>query len=92
MMATWSQVLKFYQQGEPIPTYTFARDDRCYKSFQERISAASIVIRVSANSRLKSQISAIETVIGLRQLSLHERVTKLSKVLDHGISLSKVLQ
>lgn len=91
MMGAWYQVLRFYQQGEPIPTYVFARDDRCYKTFVEALSAARMTIKVTASHRLKHQLHAIERVMGLRHLSLKERVMKLSKVLDEGIPLDTLL-
>ncbi|TIA91498.1 hypothetical protein E3P81_02000 [Wallemia ichthyophaga] len=91
MMACWSQVLCFYQQGEPIPTYVFARDDRCFKTFLESLSAAAITIKVSASHKLKFQLHAIEKIMALRQLSLKERVIKLSRVLDQGVRLETLL-
>ncbi|KAI3612582.1 hypothetical protein WG66_009907 [Moniliophthora roreri] len=84
MMAAWSSVLAAVDDGEPIPTSYFARDDRVYKVFAERLDKHENTIRRTASKRLKWQLRVLRAVIEGRNNTYRRRVELLAGELDTG--------
>ncbi|KAF8332775.1 uncharacterized protein EI90DRAFT_2918273 [Cantharellus anzutake] len=61
-MAAWSLVLRICPNCKPIPTYYFARDDRVYKAFAERVHEHREIIFKAASKRLRSQLKVLGKV------------------------------
>ena len=88
IMGVWSCVLTNVQ-AEPIPvshdhshtdrndeqhqTYYFARDDRVFKAFQERLQEYKSEISRTSSKRLKWQLRVLERALDGRMTSYHVR-------------------
>jgi len=83
MLAAWSTALESIQ-GEPIPSYYFARDDRVYKAFVDRLDKNKVVIQRSLNRRLKWQLRLLRKVLEGRTTAYHSKVDLLAGELDEG--------
>jgi len=83
MMAAWNLALASFP-GEPIPPYYFARDDRVYKVFTERLDRHREDINRRLNKRLKSQFSTLRTILQGRARSWHGKVDLLISELDEA--------
>jgi len=83
MLAAWSTVLNSIQ-GEPIPSYYFARDDRVYKAFVDRLDKHKVVIQRSLNRRLKWQLRVLQKALEGRTTAYHSKVDLLAGELDEG--------
>jgi len=70
--------------GEQIPTYYFARDDRVYKAFVERVQKNRTAIARSLTKRLKWQIRILEEVLEGRTQSYRSKVDILAIKLDES--------
>jgi hypothetical protein len=81
MMAAWNLALESFS-GEHIPPYYFARDDRVYRVFTERLDKHrdNIVRRLSG--RLKSQLASLRSNLQGRARSWHGKVELLEPELD----------
>lgn len=83
MMAAWNLALASFP-GEPIPPYYFARDDRVYRVFTERLDRHREDINRRLNKRLKSQFSTLRTILQGRARSWHGKVDLLISELDEA--------
>jgi hypothetical protein len=83
ILGTWSQVLEFVQTKQ-IPSYYFARDDRVYKAFVERVEEHKHEIQQSASKRLKWQIRLLRVILEGRNTTYHRKVETLQTELDEG--------
>ncbi|KAI0284950.1 hypothetical protein BGY98DRAFT_1146873 [Russula aff. rugulosa BPL654] len=83
MMAAWNLALASFP-GEPIPPYYFARDDRVYKTFTERLDRHREDVSRRLNKRLKSQFSTLRTTLEGRARSWHGKVDLLISELDEA--------
>jgi len=83
LMAAWSCVLDSIQ-GEPIPTYYFARDDRVFKAFQDRIHVHRANMARTLSRRLKWQIRVLEKVLEGRNTTYRSKIEHLAGELDEG--------
>ncbi|KAI0303224.1 hypothetical protein BC826DRAFT_1089604 [Russula brevipes] len=81
MMAAWSLALESFS-GEPIPAYYFARDDRVYRVFTERLDRNRDDINHRLNKHLKSQLTTLRTIIQGRARSWHGKVELLAAEFD----------
>jgi len=81
MMAAWSLALETFS-GEPIPAYYFARDDRVYRVFTERLDRNRDDINHRLNKHLKSQLTTLRTIIQGRARSWHGKVELLAAEFD----------
>ncbi|OCB87512.1 hypothetical protein A7U60_g5417 [Sanghuangporus baumii] len=80
VLAAWSCILDTVQ-GEPIPTYYFARDRRVFDAFRERLEQhRGSLIRLGR--RLRWQIRVLENVLDAR--FLQRKVELLAAALDEG--------
>ncbi|KAI0366399.1 hypothetical protein BV20DRAFT_971918 [Pilatotrama ljubarskyi] len=83
MMAAWSLVLQVVQ-GEPLPAYYFARDDRVYRAFVERLDKHKDAIQLRVGRRLRWQLRVLRTQLEGRNRTYRSKVDSLAKELDEG--------
>ncbi|KAI0721908.1 hypothetical protein C8T65DRAFT_565432 [Cerioporus squamosus] len=83
MMAAWSRALSAIK-GEPIPLYYFARDDRVYRAFVERLDRYKDAIQTKLGRRLRWQLNALRTHLEGRSRNYRSKVEALAKELDEG--------
>ncbi|KAI5124842.1 hypothetical protein M0805_007276 [Coniferiporia weirii] len=81
-MAAWSCVLDTVK-ADPVPTYYFARDDRVFKAFQERIHRHRVAL-AGVSKRLKWQIRVLERVLEGRTTTYRNKIVLLAGELDEG--------
>ncbi|EJD01341.1 uncharacterized protein FOMMEDRAFT_21744 [Fomitiporia mediterranea MF3/22] len=85
VLAAWSCMLDSIQ-GEPIPTYYFARDTRVFNAFQERLNECrGSLARI--NRRLKWQIRVLEKVLEGRHDTFRKKIELLANELDEGLDV-----
>jgi len=83
ILAAWTSVLNYIDAGS-IPTYYFARDDRTYKAFLERLQENRTAISRSLTKRLKWQLRVLETVVEGRTTTYRNKADVLARELDEG--------
>ncbi|KAF5321593.1 hypothetical protein D9619_000465 [Psilocybe cf. subviscida] len=77
MMGAWANVLNTIS-GDPLPSYYFARDDRVYKAFTDRLDTHKSQIQRSCGRRLRWQLQVLREVLDGRALTF--RPLRLIKV------------
>ncbi|KAI0307340.1 hypothetical protein B0F90DRAFT_1932148 [Multifurca ochricompacta] len=70
MMGAWSLALESFS-GDRIPPYYFARDDRVYRVFVERLDQHRDDIDRRLSGRLKSQLATLRSALRGRARSWH---------------------
>ncbi|KAH7922456.1 hypothetical protein BV22DRAFT_1070433 [Leucogyrophana mollusca] len=83
MLAAWSMARESVD-GEAIPSYYFARDDRVFKAFAERLDTHKAVIHRSLSRRLKWQLRVLRNVLEGRNTTYRSKVELLAGELDEG--------
>lgn len=83
MFGAWSLCLEFVQT-EQIPSYYFARDDRVYKAFIDRVEQYKDVIQRKGSKRLKWQIRVLKVALDGRNTTYNNKVEVLRGELDEG--------
>ncbi|KAH9999339.1 hypothetical protein BJV77DRAFT_940102 [Russula vinacea] len=83
MMAAWNLALESFP-GEPIPAYYFARDDRVYRVFTERLDRHREAIDNRLSKRLKTQFSTLRAILQGRARSWHGKVDLLKSEFDEA--------
>ncbi|KAJ7095297.1 hypothetical protein B0H15DRAFT_828923 [Mycena belliarum] len=83
MMGAWSLASEVLQLDQ-IPTYYFARDDRVYKAFVERLDEHKSPIQFKLSKRLKWQLRVLRTVLEGRTTTYRNKVELLAGELDEG--------
>ncbi|KIY46657.1 hypothetical protein FISHEDRAFT_66406 [Fistulina hepatica ATCC 64428] len=83
MMAAWSNALDQIEDA-PIPPYYFARDDRVYKAFVEKLDKFKVEIQKKLNKRLRWQMRVLRAVMDGRTNSNHRKVDLLTGEFDEG--------
>ncbi|KAI0637773.1 hypothetical protein C8Q77DRAFT_388200 [Trametes polyzona] len=83
MMAAWSLVLQVVR-GEPLPAYYFARDDRVYRAFVERLDKHKDAIKLKVGRRLRWQLRVLQTQLEGRARTYRSKVESLAQELDEG--------
>ncbi|KZP32863.1 hypothetical protein FIBSPDRAFT_811645 [Athelia psychrophila] len=83
MLGAWSQAAELVQ-GEPIPTWYFARDDRVYKAFLDRLELHKGAILRSCSRRLRWQFRILAKVLEGRSTTYRNKVEILTSQLDEG--------
>ncbi|KAF7331985.1 hypothetical protein MKEN_00078800 [Mycena kentingensis (nom. inval.)] len=86
MMGAWSIVAEALGI-EQIPTYYFARDDRVYKAFVERLDAHKSAIQLKMTKRLKWQLRVLRTALEGRTTTYRSKVELLASELDQGVGV-----
>ncbi|KAH9853810.1 hypothetical protein C2E23DRAFT_820584 [Lenzites betulinus] len=83
MMGAWSSVLQVLE-GEPLPTYYFARDDRVYRALVERLDRHKEEISRKVGRRLRWQLKVLQTQLEGRTRTYRSKVESLARELDEG--------
>jgi len=83
ILAAWSSASNMIG-GEPIPSYYFARDDRIYKAFVERLQSNRQAISRMLTKRLKWQLRVLEAVVEGRTQTYRSKLELLASELDDG--------
>lgn len=86
MFGAWANALQTIK-GAPMPSYYFARDDRVYKAFTERLDAHKADIKRSCSRRLKRQLQVLRDGLEGRSVTYRRKVELLASKLheDEGI-------
>jgi len=85
MMAIWSLASQKLG-GDPIPIYCFARDQRVFKSFEDRINDQKVKLS-SLTRRLKWQIRVALKVFEGRADSYRRKIEIATQELDAGLHI-----
>ncbi|KAI0347066.1 hypothetical protein BDW22DRAFT_1351411 [Trametopsis cervina] len=83
MIGAWHCALDNIE-AEPIPTYYFARDDRVYRAFVDRLDQHKQVIDRKCTRRLKWQMRVLRTVMDGRNVTYRSKVETLMEEFDEG--------
>ncbi|KII94778.1 hypothetical protein PLICRDRAFT_99080 [Plicaturopsis crispa FD-325 SS-3] len=83
MMGAWSTALDLIP-GDRIPSYYFARDDRVYKAFVDRLEEHKVAIQRSLSRRLKWQFRVLRKALEGRHTTYRRKVELLAEELDEG--------
>lgn len=83
LLGAWAIALESIE-GEPIPTYYFARDDRVFKAFMDRINTHQATIRRALSRRLKWQFRVLQNVLEGRNTTYRRKVEIVTEELDDG--------
>ncbi|KAI0698925.1 hypothetical protein BC835DRAFT_1333432 [Cytidiella melzeri] len=83
MIGAWYCALNTIE-GEPIPTYYFARDDRVYKAFVDRLDKHKLAINRTCTRRLKWQMRVLKAVMDGRNTNYRSKVQILVEEFDEG--------
>ncbi|KAJ3502177.1 hypothetical protein NLJ89_g9007 [Agrocybe chaxingu] len=86
MMGAWVNVLQAVK-ADPLPSYYFARDDRVYKAFVERVERHKLEIQRSCGRRLRWQLKVLKDVLEGRSVTFRRKVELLMSQLDEGEGL-----
>ncbi|KAF8897453.1 hypothetical protein BD779DRAFT_1490939 [Infundibulicybe gibba] len=81
MMAAWKLALEVIN-GEGIPPYYFARDDRVYKAFVHKLDIHKEALNSRASRRLKWQLRTLRTTLEGRLTTYRSKIEALAKQLD----------
>nr|GAT54022.1 predicted protein [Mycena chlorophos] len=83
MLGAWS-IASEVLEVDQIPSYYFARDDRVYKAFVERLDAHKAAIQVKLSKRWRWQMRVLRTVMEGRTTTYRSKVEVLAGELDEG--------
>lgn len=83
LLGAWAIALEFIE-GESIPVYYFARDDRVFKAFVDRVNTHQATIRRALSRRLKWQFRVLQNVLEGRNTTYRRKVEILTEELDDG--------
>ncbi|KZW03984.1 hypothetical protein EXIGLDRAFT_10097 [Exidia glandulosa HHB12029] len=84
VLGAWSLVRESVPGLDPIPAYYFARDDRVYKAFLDRLREHQTALKTGVRSRrLRWQLETLEEMLAGRTTTLRSKVEALAEVLDH---------
>ncbi|KAF8913821.1 hypothetical protein CPB84DRAFT_1832685 [Gymnopilus junonius] len=83
IMGAWANARETVR-GEDIPSYYFARDDRVYKAFTDRLEAHKAEIQRTCGRLLKWQLQEFTEILGGRSLTYRRKVEILASRLDQG--------
>lgn len=83
LLGAWAIALESIE-GEPIPVYCFARDDRVFNAFMDRVNTHQATIRRTLSRRLKWQFRILQNVLEGRNTTYRRKVEILTEELDDG--------
>jgi hypothetical protein len=81
MMGAWAIALQSFK-GDPLPSYYFARDDRVYKNFVDKIDQYGTEIKHSCTRQLKWQLEVLKNGLGGRSLTFRRKIELVASQLD----------
>ncbi|KAH9938658.1 uncharacterized protein B0H18DRAFT_1112788 [Fomitopsis serialis] len=84
LMGAWHGVVEAGVEGELIPTWYFARDERVYRAFVERLDQHQQEIKKHCGKRLRWQLRVLRQVMEGRATSWHQKVVILAEEFDNG--------
>ncbi|TFY56806.1 hypothetical protein EVJ58_g7417 [Rhodofomes roseus] len=84
MMGAWHAAVEAGVEGELIPTWYFARDDRVYRAFAERLKEHKKELEQRCSKRLKWQLRLLDFAMAQRASTWHQKVGMVEQELDHG--------
>lgn len=70
--------------GEPIPLYYFARDDRVFRAFADRLELHQNALHRNVSRRLKWQLRLLRQVLDDRHVTYRAKVEVLTSELDES--------
>lgn len=83
LLSAWSMALDSIP-GEPIPLYYFARDDRVFRAFTDRLELHQNALHRNVSRRLKWQLRLLRQVLEDRNVTYRAKVEVLTSELDEG--------
>ncbi|KIK98762.1 hypothetical protein PAXRUDRAFT_823546 [Paxillus rubicundulus Ve08.2h10] len=83
LLSAWSMTLESIE-GEQIPFYYFARDDRVFNAFAERFDVHRNAIQRNLTRRLKWQLRILRRVLEGRHTTYSAKIELLIGELDQG--------
>jgi len=83
LLSAWSIALETIE-GEQIPSYYFARDDRVFRAFADRIDTHRNAIHRHLTRRLKWQLRILRQVLEGRNTNYSAKIELLIGELDQG--------
>jgi len=83
LLSAWSMALE-YIEGEQIPFYYFARDDRVFRAFADRSDTHRNAIHRNLSRRLKWQLRVLRRVLEGRNTTYSAKIELLVGELDQG--------
>ncbi|KAG2135919.1 uncharacterized protein EDB93DRAFT_1170271 [Suillus bovinus] len=83
LLGAWAIALEAIE-GEAIPVYYFARDDRVFRAFMDRVNTHQAAIRRTLSRRLKWQFRVLQNVLEGRNTTYRRKVEILTEELDDG--------
>ncbi|KAI6047270.1 hypothetical protein EDC04DRAFT_2864374 [Pisolithus marmoratus] len=83
LLSAWSMTLESID-GQPIPLYYFARDDRVFRAFADRLELHQSTLHRNISRRLKWQLRLLRQVLDDRNMTYRAKVEVLTKELDEG--------
>ncbi|KAG2146741.1 hypothetical protein DEU56DRAFT_786157 [Suillus clintonianus] len=83
LLGAWAMALESIE-GDQIPVYYFARDDRVFKAFADRVNTHQATIRRALSRRLKWQFRVLQSVLEGRNTTYRRKVEILTEELDDG--------
>jgi len=83
MLGAWHCALDATKSG-PIPTWYFARDDRVYRAFVEKLDQNAGAISRSVGRRLRWQFRVLRAVMEGRATNYRQKVNTLAEEFDEG--------
>ncbi|KAF8558887.1 hypothetical protein OG21DRAFT_1474706 [Imleria badia] len=83
LLSAWSMALETIE-GEQIPFYYFARDDRVFRAFADRIDTHRNAIHRNLSRRLKWQLRVLRQVLEGRNTTYSAKIELLVGELDQG--------
>jgi len=84
LLGAWSNVLQFIVDEEQVPTSYFARDDRVYKAFVEKVERRKSEIERKCSRRLRWQLNILKDSLDGRTLTFRRKIELLTEHLDSG--------
>jgi len=82
LMAAWRNVQHYVDGADPIPIYYFARDDRVYKDFVDKVDKHRSWIQKKCPRRLKRQVKVLEERLEMRTVNLRRKLELLAVDLE----------
>ncbi|TFK28817.1 hypothetical protein FA15DRAFT_664883 [Coprinopsis marcescibilis] len=83
MMGAWSIVLQSVPAADGLPTYYFARDDRVYKAFVERLDKFHAEVVRRCPRRLRWQLQVLKDELQGRSTTFRKKIEMISLRLDN---------
>jgi len=84
LLGAWSNVLQTIEDETQIPFWYFARDDRVYKAFAEKIERRKSEIERKCSRRLCRQLTILKDVLEVRTTTFHRKIELIAEHLENN--------